>query len=98
MKSKEGKMNRRKLLFCLAALLWLAGCGNWSWYGPSAVDQDYGNSVRNEVAQTVLNPRAGQTEAVAPGLSPTASLNSLEKYDKSFKSEEKKSTEMKISY
>lgn len=98
MKTKEGKMTRGMLLVCLAALLGLAGCANWSWYGPTTVDQDYGNSTRNNLAQTVLNPAAGSKEAVAPGLEPTAAANSLGQYEKGFKGEEKKPMEMKISY
>jgi len=96
MKNKEEKTKGMMLLCCLPVLLCLAGCGNWSFFGPSAVEQDYGGAVRNEVAQSVLNPRAGQTEAVAPGLSGTASVINLERYDKSFKGEEKKPTELKI--
>jgi len=96
MKSKKGKMNSRMVLWCLPVLLCLAGCANWSLFGLTAVEQDRGSAVRNEIAQSVLNPRAGQTEAVAPGLSGTASVNSLEKYDKSFKSEDKKPMELKI--
>jgi hypothetical protein len=36
------------------ALLGLAGC-----YPPSALEMDYGNSVRNNMAQQVVNPQAG---------------------------------------
>ena len=88
-------MNKRgKLLLCLAGVLWLGGC---SWFEPSALEQDYGNSVRNNVAQSILNPRAGLNNAPAAGLSPTAAVNEMEQYDKSFKGEEKKAAEMKIS-
>ena len=73
------------------ALLWLVGC-----YPPSAIETDYGNSVRNNVAQQVVNPRAGFNPAPAVGLPPQAAANELEKYDKSFKAEEKKGLEMKL--
>lgn len=83
------------LLLCLAGVCWLGGC---SVYGPSALEQDYGNSVRNNVAQSILNPRAGLNDTPAVGLSPTAAVNVMEHYDKTFKGEEKKPAEMKISY
>ena len=67
------------------ALLGLAGC-----FPPSALEMDYGNSVRNNTAQQVVNPRAGFKPAPAVGLSPQAAANEQEKYDKSFKAEEKK--------
>lgn len=94
MKSKNQKPTTGILLFfCLAGVLWLAGC-----YGPSAVDQDYGNSVRNNFAQTVLNKDAGRRDTPPAGLSPTAGAHEMEAYNKTFKAEEKKPTEMKISY
>jgi hypothetical protein len=74
-----------------AALLGLAGC-----YPPSALEMDYGNSVRNNIAQQVVNPQAGFNPKPAVGLSPQAAANTQEKYDKSFKGEEKKSLEMKL--
>ena len=49
------------------ALLGLAGC-----YPPSALEMDYGNSVRNNIAQQVVNPRAGYNPKPAVGLSPQA--------------------------
>ena len=64
-----------KIILCLAGVLWLAGCGNWNWYPPSALDQDYGNSVHNNLAQSVLNPRAGLDATPAAGLGPTAAQN-----------------------
>jgi hypothetical protein len=75
------------------ALLGLAGC-----FPPSALDMDYGNSVRNNTAQQVVNPAAGFNPKPAVGLPPQAAAGEQEKYDKSFKSEEKKSLEMKMSY
>jgi hypothetical protein len=73
------------------ALLGLAGC-----YPPSALEMDYGNSVRNNVAQQVVNPQAGFNPKPAVGLSPQAAAGEQEKYDKSFKAEEKKTLEMKL--
>jgi hypothetical protein len=66
------------------ALLGLVGC-----YPPSALDMDYGNAVRNNIAQQVVNPRAGFDPKPAVGLSPHAAANEMERYDKSFKEEPK---------
>ena len=74
-----------------AALLGLAGC-----YPPSALEMDYGNAVRNNIAQQVVNPQAGFNPKPAVGLSPQAAANTQEKYDKSFKGEEKKQLEFKM--
>jgi len=64
------------------ALLGVAGC-----YPPSALDMDYGNSVRNNIAQQVINPRAGYNPKPAVGLPPQAAEAEMLKYDKSFKPE-----------
>ena len=66
------------------ALLGLAGC-----VPPSALDMDYGNSVRNNIAQQVVNPQAGFNPKPAVGLPPQAAANEMEKYDESFKKERK---------
>ena len=66
------------------ALLGLAGC-----YPPSALEMDYGNSVRNNTAQQVVNPRAGFEPKPAVGLPPKAAANEMERYDESFKKERK---------
>ena len=66
------------------ALLGLAGC-----YPPSALEQDYGNSVRNNIAQQVVNPRAGYNPKPAVGLPPKAAANEMDRYDESFKKERK---------
>ena len=86
------------VLLCLIGVLCLAGCANWDFFGPNAIEQDFGNSVRNNVAQSVLNPRAGLNDTPAAGLSPNAGVNEMERYNKTFKGEEKKPAEMKISY
>lgn len=75
----------------LAALLGLAGC-----YPPSALQLDYGNSVRNNIAQQVVHPQAGFEPTPGVGLPPKAGENELTRYEKSFKGEEKKPLEMKL--
>jgi len=88
-------MNKRgKLLLCLAGVLWLGGC---SWFEPSALEQDYGNSVRNNLAQSLVNPRAGLEDTPATGLGPEAAVNEMGRYNKSFKGEDKKPFELKVS-
>ncbi len=72
------------------ALLALAGC-----YPPSAIEMDYGNSVRNNIAQQVVYPQAGFNPKPVVGLPPAAAANEQDKYDKSFKAEERKTLEMK---
>jgi hypothetical protein len=89
--TKASKVLRRLALGL--ALLGLAGC-----YPPNALEMDYGNSVRNNVAQQVVNPNAGFNPKPAVGLPPQAAANEMEKYDKTFKAEEKKALEMKMSY
>jgi hypothetical protein len=66
------------------ALLGLAGC-----YPPSALEMDYGNSVHSNIAQQVVNPRAGFDPKPAVGLSPKAAAGEMERYDKTFKEEPK---------
>ncbi|MGO8762195.1 MAG: hypothetical protein ACLP2P_07295 [Desulfobaccales bacterium] len=88
------EMKTPKVLICLTlglALLGLAGC-----YPPSALEMDYGNSVRNNIAQQVVNPQAGFNPKPAVGLPPQAVANEQEQYDKTFKGEEKKGLEMKL--
>ncbi len=79
----------------LAAALVLAGCTCW-WCG-HALEPDYGRSVANNTAQQLVNPQAGsQAIVAAPGLTPRAGQNTLEKYEKTFKAEEKKGQELKL--
>jgi len=64
----------------------------WSLYGccePNTLQHDYGRSVHNNLAQQILNPQAGQDLTPAVGLDPKAGQNEMDKYDKSFKAEEK---------
>jgi hypothetical protein len=71
------------------ALLWLAGC-----YPRSAVEQDWGNSVRNNIAQQVVNPQAGLNPTPPVGLPPQAAVNEMENYNKSFAPESQKSSQL----
>ena len=85
MPTKETKTSPVLIRLALGvALLGLAGC-----YPPSALEMDYGNSVRNNVAQQVVNPTAGFNPKPAVGLSPQAAANEMERYDKTFKEEPK---------
>ncbi len=86
------------VMLCLTAALWLAGCGNWNLFGPSALEEDYGNSAAQNMAQSVLNPRAGLNDTPVAGLPPGAGTNEMDRYNKGFKGEERKPMEMKISY
>jgi hypothetical protein len=86
MPTKETKTSQALRRLALGvALLGLAGC-----YPPSALEMDYGNAVRSNVAQQVVNPRAGFNPKPAVGLSPQAAANETERYDKTFKEEPKK--------
>lgn len=96
--TRKPKQQLGIVLLCLIGVLCLAGCGNWNLFGPSALEQDFGNSVHNNLAQSVLNPTASLNEAPAAGLSPNAGVNEMERYNKTFKGEEKKPAEMKITY
>lgn len=92
MQTKDTKTHQALMGLALGvALLGLAGC-----YPPSALDRDYGNSVRSNTAQQVVNPRAGFNPKPAVGMSPQAASNVQEKYDKSFKAEEKKQLDYQI--
>ena len=89
---KETKTSKFMMGLTLGvALLGSAGC-----YPPSALEMDYGNSVRNNIAQQVVNPRAGFNPKPAVGLSPQAAYNEQDKYDKSFRAEEKKQLEYQM--
>ena len=92
MHPKETKTSKFMMGLTLGvALLGSAGC-----YPPSALEMDYGNSVRNNIAQQVVNPRAGFNPKPAVGLSPQAAYNEQDKYDKSFRAEEKKQLEYQM--
>jgi type IV pilus biogenesis protein CpaD/CtpE len=88
-------MQKRKqppgLLILGICLLALGGCA-----GPSALEEDYGRSVRNNIVQQLVNPRAGLDTTPATGMAPKAAANSIDTYDKSFKTEEKKQVELKL--
>jgi len=80
-------------LLCLGAVALL---GVLSCAGPTTIEQDYGRSVHNNLAQQVVNPRAALDPSPTVGLSPHAAANEMERYNKSFKGEEKKTLEMKL--
>ena len=78
-------------------LLLLSGCMLFSGCASqSALEMDYGRSVRNNTAQQVINPAAGQEASPAVGLAPIAGQNLQERYDKSFKDKEPPSTVLQI--
>ncbi len=89
---RKTKNAMASLLVLVALSLGPAGCA-----GPDALERDFGNSVANNIAQQVVNPQAGMTvNAPSVGLPPQASANNMEKYDKSFKGEEKGATALKM--
>jgi len=88
---ERGALQAGMRLAAALALLWLAGC-----YPPSALEQDYGHAVRNNIAQQVVNPDAGFNPKPALGLPPQAAANEMEKYNKGFKGEDKRGLEMKM--
>ena len=68
---------------------WLAAslvgcCGKWT-------QRDYGRSVTHNLANSLVNPQAGQEVVVSRGQSPEAAANAYAKYDKSFAPDQKKS-------
>jgi hypothetical protein len=52
--------------------------------------RDYGRSVTNNLAAQLVDPEAGKEVYVSRGQSPEAAVNAYDKYNKSFKPEEKK--------
>ncbi|MGQ9688194.1 MAG: hypothetical protein ACUVXF_05320 [Desulfobaccales bacterium] len=81
-----GRMTTRVLALGLAGWL-LAGllgcCGKHT-------KRNYGRAVTHNLASQLVNPEAGQQVQVSVGQSPEAALNAYEKYNKSFRPEEKK--------
>ena len=75
-------------------LLGLPGCCNRSNPGPFCCGQntkrDYGHSVTHNLATQLVDPTAGQEVYVSRGQTPDAAVNAYDKYNKSFKPEEKK--------
>ncbi|MBM4275264.1 MAG: hypothetical protein FJ134_12495 [Deltaproteobacteria bacterium] len=67
-----------------AVVVGVAGC-----YA-SALEEDFGRSVRNNMAQQIINPQAALDTRPTTGLPPDTAVNLYEKYEKSFKPEEKK--------
>jgi hypothetical protein len=85
MHRKLWRITRWGLILGLAAWL-VAGllgcCGKY-------LERDYGRSVTHNIAVQLVNPEAGQEVYVSRGQTPEAAANAYEKYNKSFKSEEK---------
>ncbi|MBM4294583.1 MAG: hypothetical protein FJ126_06710 [Deltaproteobacteria bacterium] len=67
-----------------AILAGVAGCY------PSALEEDYGRSVRNNMVQQIITPQAALDTGPTTGIPPDAAVNTFEKYKKSFKPEEKR--------
>lgn len=86
--------NGKKTKGLLILGVWLLALGGCA--GPTALEEDYGRSVRNNVAQQLINPRAGLDTTPATGIDPKAAANSMETYNKSFKADEKKQVELKL--
>ena len=90
MKNERRRLKAGTGLIGLAlVLVWLTGCTS-----PDVLQKDYGNSVQNNIAQTVINPQAGLLDTPTTGLNPTAGVNELQQYNKSFS--EKKAPEPKM--
>jgi hypothetical protein len=80
MKNERRRLKAGTGLIGLAlVLVWLTGC-----VSPDVLQKDYGNSVQNNIAQSVLNPQAGLLDTPTTGLNPTAGVNELDQYNKSF--------------
>ncbi len=62
-------------------------CGQWT-------KKDYGNSVTHNIAAQLVDPTAGQEVYVSRGQTPEAAANAYEKYNKTFKAEEKKALKL----
>jgi hypothetical protein len=76
----------------LALSLALGGCTT-----QNALERDFGYSNAHNIAQQTVNPQAGMTVASPTlGLAPKTGVNVLDRYDKSFKSEEKAGTSLKM--
>lgn len=65
--------------------IWLLGCTY-----PSALKQDYGQSVNHNQMRQVVNPRAGWEDRPVVGLSPEAAKKVMERYNNSFCEKEEK--------
>jgi hypothetical protein len=85
MHSKLGRIIRGSLVLGAAACL-IAGL--WGCCGKHT-KRDYGRSVTHNLASSLVNPEAGQEVYVSRGQTPEAAVNAYDKYNKSFKKEEK---------
>jgi len=73
-----GKKPWTCMCFCLF-LLGIAGCTR-----ETVLERDYGNAWAYNQAVEIANPQAGLNETPAVGLSPKASYNAMDAYNKSF--------------
>ncbi len=69
----------------------LSGCGCWTrnvisynYSGPSAVEQEWGNSFHQMVANQTLNPDAGKNLDPVTGMSARTAEKTVNKYEKEF--------------
>jgi hypothetical protein len=87
MQSKLRRIIQGGLILGMAGWL-VAGllgcCGKWT-------KRDYGRSVTHNLANSLVNPQAGQEVVVSRGQSPDAAANAYAKYNKSFEPDQKKS-------
>ena len=74
----EGAVIRTCMFLCLV-LLGTTGC-----CGESALERDYGNSWAYNQEVQLANPDAALVQTPATGLSPNASTNVMDSYNKSF--------------
>jgi uncharacterized membrane protein YgcG len=84
----ENSLRRNKMVAGLQQWTWMclvifllatAGCAT-----ETVLERDYGNSWAYNQAVEFANPKAGLIETPAVGLSPKASTNVMEAYNKSF--------------
>jgi hypothetical protein len=95
MKSETRKQSSRNGKVWIVLILGLIFVGLAGGCAPNALEQDFGQSVANNLAQQVVNPRAGLVPTASVGLPPVAGTYELEQYEKSFKAEEKTGPQMK---
>lgn len=86
MHNKLWRMTRWGLIMGMAGCLGVGLLGCCGKY----LERDYGRSVTHNIAAQLVNPQAGQEVYVSRGQTPEAAVNAYDKYNKSFKAEEKK--------
>ena len=63
---------------------------------PTATEKDYGHSVANNKAHMIINTEAYRKVETSVGLSPKATANVMDMYNKSFAPTDSKGTTMKL--